>query len=139
MLFSRCFFIGWKAYIHLTNSWVSWHVWQYGGRIEKLFADEPTPIIGLFLHLAWAWILAVLLIVVLRKIASRAPVLMGAALGATYYLLVNALALPMYFGDPLPWEQGLSYVVQPLIVLVSFGACVAYMSRRFLLLHHTPN
>jgi hypothetical protein len=52
---------------------------------------------------------------------------MGAALGATYYLHVNALALPMYFGDPLLWEQGLSYVVQPLIVLVSFGACVAYV------------
>lgn len=116
----------------LTKPIFGWHVWQYGKRVSQLFVDNPTPSILLVHHMVWAWVAAALLIIFLRKQASSWPVLLGGAVGAIYYFLVNALALPMYFGDPMPWQQGVSYVVQPLIVLVVFGACVAYISRSYL-------
>lgn len=45
--------------------------------------------------------------------------------GALYYVAVNSLALPLYFGDPLPWILGWAVVLPSLLVHVVFGVSVA--------------
>ncbi|RQO33899.1 hypothetical protein DBR37_12255 [Herminiimonas sp. KBW02] len=111
----------------------SWHVWQYGKKSAEIFVENPSFGLLFAVHLLWSWVAALLLIAFLRKMRADSPVLLGAAVGGIYYFLVNAIALPLYFGDPFPWQQGVPYLAQPLIVLVSFAICVSFMSRRYVL------
>jgi len=115
----------------LTKPFFGWHVWQYGKRFAQLFVENATPGLLLVQHLLWSWGSALLLIALLRKVNIGAPVLLSAVVGGIYYFLVNAVALPLYFGDPMPWRQGLAYVVQPLVVLVAFAVCVSLVARRY--------
>lgn len=50
---------------------------------------------------------------------------------APYYVVVNSLALPIYFGDPTPWQIGWPTIYPSLIGHINFGASIGLTSRRF--------
>jgi uncharacterized membrane protein YagU involved in acid resistance len=106
---------------------------HYGPKFAALFFDDPQPWLLFLQHLVIGWVSALpLLLVLLLTRAGRWPVWTGAAYGAGYYLVVNSLALPLYFGDALPWQLGAATVLPSLVGHVAFGAVVALAGRRFL-------
>ncbi len=63
--------------------------------------------------------------------AGKRPVLAGAAYGAAFYVVVNSLALPIYFGDPLPWQLGAATVLPSLFGHMVYGTSIGLTSKRF--------
>ncbi len=59
------------------------------------------------------------------------PVLAGSAYGAAYYVVVNSLALPIYFGDPLPWQLGAATFLPSLFGNMVYGTSIGLTSKRF--------
>ena len=116
----------------LTKPFFGWHVWQYGKKSAQLITENVTPAAMFAQHMLWSWVSALLLIGLLLRTPRGTPVLIGGAVGVAYYFLVNATMLPLYFGDPFPWQQSISHVVQPLVVLVAFAMCVAFVSSRYI-------
>ena len=105
---------------------------HYGPKFAALFFDDPQPWLLFVQHLVIGWVSAFpLLLVLLHTGAGRWPVWTGAAYGAGYYVVVNSLALPLYFGDALPWQLGAATVLPSLVGHVAFGAAVALAARRF--------
>jgi uncharacterized membrane protein YagU involved in acid resistance len=108
-------------------------VGHYGPKFASLFVDDPTPMFLFAQHIVLGWASALPLLLLLTRVAVRAsPIAIGAAYGVAYYVVVNSLALPLYFSDPTPWQLGLAYVLPSLVVHVVFGTCIAYVSRRLL-------
>jgi uncharacterized membrane protein YagU involved in acid resistance len=105
---------------------------HYGPKFAALFFDDPQPWLLFLQHLVIGCVSAVpLLLVLLSTRAGRWPVAAGAAYGAGYYVVVNSLALPLYFGDALPWQLGAATVLPSLLGHVAYGAVVALAARRF--------
>ncbi|MDR7150834.1 hypothetical protein J2W49_002797 [Hydrogenophaga palleronii] len=76
------------------------------------------------------WLSAVpLVLLTLRRMRGFAVSLAGSAYGVLYYAAINALAVPIYFGDELPWRLGWSVVVPSLVVHLVFGVAVAHTVR----------
>lgn len=106
---------------------------HYGPKFAALYVDDPQPALLFVQHLVIGWVSALpLLWLLARGIGSTAPVLAGAAYGTAYYVLINALALPRFFGDPLPWQLGASTVLPSLIAHMAFGALISFAARGFL-------
>lgn len=109
-------------------------VGHYGPKFGALFVQDPTPFFLFAQHIALGWLSALPLLVLLSRVALPTPSLViGGLYGAGYYVLVNSLALPLYFEDPLPWQLGVSFVLPSLVVHVVFGVSVSYFSRRIVL------
>ena len=109
---------------------------HYGPKFAALFIDNPQPWHLFVQHLLIGWLSALpLLVVLLLTPASRWPVLAGTAYGAGYYVVVNSLGLPLYFGDPTPWELGWSTVLPSLLGHLVYGACIGFVSRNFVARH----
>lgn len=107
-------------------------VGHYGPKFARLWTSDPTPPLLFAQHLVLGWLSALPLLWCLAHTAAGArPVQSGALYGALYYALVNALALPLYFGDRLPWQLGLATVVPSLVVHVVYGASIGWTARRF--------
>jgi uncharacterized membrane protein YagU involved in acid resistance len=105
---------------------------HYGPKFAALFFDDPKPWLLFVQHLVIGWVSALpLLLALLHTRAGRRPVWAGATYGAGYYVVVNSLALPLYFGDALPWQLGAATVLPSLVGHVAFGAVVALAARRF--------
>jgi uncharacterized membrane protein YagU involved in acid resistance len=105
---------------------------HYGPKFAALFFDDPQPWLLFVQHLVIGWVSALPLLVILARTgAGKRPLLAGAAYGATYYVAVNSLALPVYFGDPLPWQLGAATVLPSLFGHVIYGASIGLTSRRF--------
>ena len=105
----------------------------YGPKFASLYVDDPQPWLLFVQHLVIGWLSAVpLLLVLLHTRLRRWPLWTGAAYGAGYYVAINALALPLYFGDALPWQLGAATVLPSLVGHVAYGAVVALAARRFL-------
>ncbi len=105
-------------------------VGHYGPKFAELYSTNPGPALLFVQHIVLGWISAVPLVWALASVRSYAVALsMGAAYGVAYYVVVNALALPIYFGDALPWNLGLPTVVPSLVVHAVFGLAVAYAER----------
>ena len=105
---------------------------HYGPKFAALFFDDPQPWLLFIQHLVVGWLSALPLLVILaRSGAGKRPLLAGAAYGAVYYVVVNSLALPIYFGDPTPWQLGAATVLPSLVGHIIFGASIGLSSKRF--------
>lgn len=104
---------------------------HYGPKFAGLYLDDPQPWQLFVQHLVIGWLSALPLLVALMSTSlGRWPVAVGAVYGALYYVAVNSLALPLYFGDALPWQMGAGTVLPSLVGHVVFGAVVGWAGRR---------
>lgn len=105
---------------------------HYGPKFAGLFVDDPQPWLLFVQHILIGWVSALpLLLMLVRTGAGHWPIGAGAAYGAAYYVAVNSLALPVYFGDPLPWQLGAATVLPSLIGHIVFGMSIGLTSKRF--------
>ena len=106
---------------------------HYGPKFAALFFDDPQPWLLFLQHLAIGWVSALPLLVILAQTgASERPILTGAVYGAAYYVVVNSLALPIYFGDLTPWQMGAATILPSLVGHIVFGASIGQTSKRFI-------
>ncbi len=110
-------------------------VGHYGPKFAALYLTSPGPAALFIQHIVLGWVSAVpLAMLPLQSMTTRKVLFVGAVYGACYYVVVNSLALPTYFGDILPWSLGLALVVPSLAVHIAFGAAAAvavqYLRRR---------
>lgn len=102
-------------------------VGHYGPKFAALYLAQPGPVALFVQHLVLGWVSALPLVVLpLHRMVTGGALGVGAVYGALYYATVNSLALPIYFGDPLPWSLGLAVVLPSLVVHVIFGVAVAF-------------
>lgn len=113
-----------------TKPFLGWHVWLYGKRVASMYIAEPNALHLLVQSFLLAWLAATPLVWLLLRRSPAWPLLVGAGYGGAYYAVTNMVALPLFFGDPLPWQQSTAHLVQPLIVHVAFGVGVAWVARR---------
>ncbi len=105
-------------------------VGHYGPKFAALFVSDPGPVFLFLQHIVLGWLSAAPLVLLLCfRVIRLAPVAIGSVYGVAYYVAVNSLALPLYFGDALPWQKGLATVLPSLVVHAVFGACVGYFAR----------
>jgi uncharacterized membrane protein YagU involved in acid resistance len=81
-------------------------------------------------HFAVSIALAVPFVALQLRRPSRHTVLLGAGYGALAWLLVNSLALPVVFGQPTPWQLGVSAIWPSLLVHVVYGLVLALVVSR---------
>lgn len=107
-------------------------VGSYGPKLAALPFGEPTWVVLLVKHLVIGWVSALPLLLILVRFRSRAaPATIGAAYGLAYYVIVNSLALPMFFGDRTPWQSGLNVIYPSLLVHLVFGVSIGFTARGF--------
>lgn len=116
----------------VTKPFLGWHVWQYGKRVAALVITAPNAFHLLCQALLLAWLAATPLVWLLLRRPSAPHLLVGAGYGCLYYAATNLVALPLLFGDPFPWQQGVAYWAQPLVVHIAFGVAAAWVARRSL-------
>jgi len=105
---------------------------HYGPKFASLYASDPQPWLLFVQHLVIGWMSALpLLVLLVTTPAGGRPVLAGAIYGAAYYVTINALALPLYFRDPLPWQLGAATVWPSLVGHIAYGAVIGWVSRRY--------
>lgn len=106
-------------------------VGHYGPKFAELLFGSAAPWLLFVQHFVIGWLSALPLLWLLAATPAGArPVLAGAAYGAAYYVAVNALGLPLFFSDPLPFQLGWQVVVPSLVVHLVFGATVGLTARR---------
>ena len=111
---------------------VELRVGHYGPKLAALMFDQPTELLLFVQHIVIGWVSTLpLLLILVRCRDSARPMAVGAAYGAAYYVLVNSLALPWYFGDPTPWQLGVDFIYPSLLVHVIFGLSIALTARKF--------
>lgn len=117
----------------LVFRYLGFRIGHYGPKFAGLFIDTPQPWHLFVQHLIIGWLSTMPLLLLLLWIprSYRRTALFGALYGAGYYVVVNSLALPIYFNDPLPWQLGWGTVVPSLIAHIAFGICIAWTSRSF--------
>jgi len=107
-------------------------VGYYGPKLGALLFGDPNRFVLFLQHLVLGWISALpLLLILVRLRRTVNPVAVGAAYGFAYYILMNSFALPLFFGDPTPWQLGFSYIYPSVIIHLIFGASIGLTSRRF--------
>ncbi len=107
---------------------------EYGRKtLAHLVGDVAPPLhflLTFIQHLVISWLAAVPLLLLLRSIADRrARLLLGAAYGAAFYVILNSMALPFAFGDPTPWQLGFTTIYPSLLIHLVYGFAVALMAR----------
>lgn len=111
-------------------------VGHYGPKVADLLFGSNDPVLLFTQHLVIGWLSALPLVWLLMqspfKNWSRAAAAgVGAVYGAGYYVAVNALALPLFFADPLPWALGVAVIAPSLVVHLIFGASIAFTATFF--------
>lgn len=107
-------------------------VGHYGPKVAEWWVSQPSPafLFGQHLVIGWLSTLPLLWWCFSRPMGRHSPWVWGVVYGAGYYVLVNSLALPMWFDDPLPWQLGWTVVVPSLVVHVVFGLAIGLSMRR---------
>ena len=81
-------------------------------------------------HLVIGWLSAIPLLLFWRWTIPRPIGLSdGLLYGALYYVAINAVGLPLSFGDVFPWQLGWNYVYPSLVVHLVFGLSIAVTAR----------
>jgi len=107
-------------------------VGYYGPKLGALLFGEPTRFVLFLQHLAIGWMSALPLLFILVRLRGRmAPTAIGAAYGLAYYVVVNSFALPLFFGDPTPWQLGFSFIYPSVLIHLVFGVCIGITSKKF--------
>jgi hypothetical protein len=99
---------------------------EYGRKTLALVVGEVAPplhyLLSFVQHLLISWVAAVPLLWLLARVGDRRPrVVLGVLYGAAFYVVMNSLALPLYFGDPTPWELGVETVYPSLAIHLVYG------------------
>ena len=107
-------------------------VGYYGPKLGALLFGEPGRFVLFLQHLVLGWVSALpLLLILVRLQGTAAPMAIGAAYGLAYYVVVNSFALPLFFGDPTPWQLGFSFIYPSVLIHLVFGVCIGVTSRKF--------
>jgi len=105
-------------------------VGHYGPKFAALYLSAPGELALFVQHMVLGWISAIPLVLTpLHSVSYSTLILWGTVYGTFYYVVVNSLAMPLYFGDELPWNLGWSVVYPSLVVHIIFGVAVAYTVR----------
>lgn len=105
---------------------------HYGPKFAALFIDNPATWQLVAQHFVIGWLATLPFLITLKYIAGTPMrLLAGVLYGAVFYVLINSLALPLYFGDPTPWQLGWPTIYPSLIGHIAFGLAIAVVSRRF--------
>lgn len=105
----------------------------YGPKFADWLFGSTGTVLLLVQHFVLGWLSALpLLLLFSWQPAAHRPLLSGALYGFAYYVLVNSLGLPLFFGDPLPWQLGPVTVLPSLWVHLVFGLCVAWAARPYI-------
>lgn len=106
-------------------------VGHYGPKLGELLFGESSPMLLFAQHLVIGWLSAVPLLLLFSFTQATSLILVGATYGIAYYVLVNSLALPLIFGDPMPWQLGLEFILPSLIVHIVYGASIGFTARGY--------
>ena len=107
-------------------------VGYYGPKFGALLFDEPNRFVLFLQHLVIGWLSALPLLLILVRLHGRAaPMAIGAVYGLAYYVVINSFALPLFFGDPTPWQLGFSFIYPSVLIHLVFGICIGATSRKF--------
>jgi uncharacterized membrane protein YagU involved in acid resistance len=106
-------------------------VGYYGPKFASLLTADPSPLFLFTQHMVIGWLSALPLILIIAQ-TRLSPVVTGILYGVAYYVAVNSLALPLYFGDPTPWNLGWAVIFPSLVVHVVFGGCVGFLASRMI-------
>lgn len=107
---------------------------EYGRKTLELVVGDVAPPLQYALsfaqHMLISWFAAVPLLWVLGRIDDRRTrVALGALYGAAFYVAMNSLALPLFFGDPTPWQLGFATVVPSLFIHLVYGVVLGWVAR----------
>jgi len=103
---------------------------HYGPKFAELYLTAPGPWANFAQHIVLGWVSAIpLSLLNMNRISNSVASLIGIAYGVLYYVIVNSLALPIYFGDLLPWTLGIAVVLPSLCIHVVFGMTAALTVR----------
>jgi hypothetical protein len=107
---------------------------EYGRKtLELVVGDAAPPLhhaLAFAQHLLISWVVAIPLLWLLAKVDDRRTrVLVGTLYGAAFYAVVNAWALPLYFGDPTPWTLGMETVYPSLTIHLVYGVVIGALAR----------
>ena len=107
-------------------------VGYYGPKFGALLFGEPNRFVLFLQHLVIGWLSALPLLLILVRLHGRAaPMAIGAVYGLAYYVVINSFALPLFFGDPTPWQLGFSFIYPSVLIHLVFGICIGATSRKF--------
>lgn len=113
---------------------MGWRIGHYGPKFAALWIAQPGPAVLFVQHLVIGWVSTwPLLWLMVKTRIGQWSLAAGAGYGIAYYVAVNSLALPLAFGDPLPWQLGARTVLPSLLVHLIFGASIGLTARRFVL------
>lgn len=105
---------------------------HYGPKFAALLFESTEPWVLFLQHLVIGCLSAFpLLFFLANVIHGRRPVFVGGLYGAAYYVVVNSLVLPIYFGDLLPWQMGFGTVWPSLIGHIIYGASIGFSAKHF--------
>ncbi|MBK7951931.1 MAG: hypothetical protein IPK00_25050 [Deltaproteobacteria bacterium] len=111
---------------------------EYGRKTLELLVGDVAPALHFSLtfvqHLVISVLAALPLILVFERFFGasgerRTRILVGAAYGAGFYVVMNSLALPLAFGDPTPWALGFETVYPSLAIHLIYGAVLGWAVR----------
>ena len=108
-------------------------VGHYSPQLAKLLFEQPTLPIHLAQHFVIGWLSTLpLLLILLRFHRHFSTIAMGSMYGIAYYVMINSLALPLYFGDITPWQLGFSFIYPSLTIHIIFGASIGFTARKYI-------
>ena len=81
-------------------------------------------------HFLISGVLAVPFCIAAMRFPRRTLVVAGLLYGATIWVVVNSLALPLIFSRPTPWELGWNSIWPSLSVHLVYGLALGVLSRR---------
>lgn len=113
--------------VGLALSAAGFEVNRYGELLAEQLTGARRPAVLFAIHLVIGVVSVVPLAVAAAALRPRRVVMLvgGAVYAAAYWLGVNALALPLVYGRPFPWMEGVASVWPSLLVHVVYGLAAA--------------